>query len=120
VSRFTEYAEQILAAAETAAARGKTCSEMTILIGEDGGIHMLADSDWPLDSLAFYHGARAAYRVSQRSGEVRVEGREAGRRCVLSGRTINSPLPTIPAFLCDNITHEQTRRPVAGIASGWL
>jgi hypothetical protein len=113
VSRFTEHAEQILTAAESAATRGETCSEMTILIGQDGGIHMFAESDWPLDSLAFHHGARAAYRVSQRSGEVRVEGREAGRKCILTRTPPRPPQFTLPAFLCDNITHEPTR-PVAG------
>jgi len=46
VSRFAERAHQILDAAE-AAARGEACSEMTILIGQDGGIHMIANSDCP-------------------------------------------------------------------------
>lgn len=83
MSRFAEYAQQILDAAEAAASRGESCSEMTILIREDGGIHMLADSDWPLDSLALHHGARTAYRVSQRFGSVRVEGREGSKRCLM-------------------------------------
>jgi hypothetical protein len=49
---------------------------MTIVIGEDGGIHMLADSDWPLESLVLHHGAGAAYRVTQEGNIVRVEARE--------------------------------------------
>jgi hypothetical protein len=56
---------------------------MTILIRHDGGLHMIADSDWPLDSLSWHHGAKMAYRVSERSGSVRVEGREGLRTCVL-------------------------------------
>lgn len=56
---------------------------MTILIGEDGAIRMCTDSDWPLDSLALHHGARAAYRVTGGKGKVRVEGREGSQRCVL-------------------------------------
>jgi hypothetical protein len=82
VSRFADNAQNILDAAESAAGRGESCSEMTILIGREGGIHMVADSDWPLDSLACHHGAQTAYRVSQHRGSVRVEGREGSRTCV--------------------------------------
>lgn len=56
---------------------------MSILIGHDGGIRMVADSDWPLDSLAWHHGAQTAYRVSESRGSVRVEGREGSKTCVL-------------------------------------
>jgi hypothetical protein len=83
VSRFVEHAQNILDAAESASAHGESCTDMTILIGQEGAIRMVADSDWPLDSLALHHGARSAYRVSQRSGSVRVEGREGSRTCVL-------------------------------------
>ncbi|HVO96988.1 MAG TPA: hypothetical protein VMT15_02935 [Bryobacteraceae bacterium] len=79
MSRFTDDALNILDAAESAAA----CSHTTILIGQDGHIHMIADSDWPLDSLKLHHGARTAYRVSQHQGSVRVEAREGNRRCVM-------------------------------------
>ena len=83
MSRFVEHAQQILDAAESASSRGEACSEMTILISPEGAIRMVADSDWPLDSLVWHHGARAAYRVSERRGSVRVEGREGSRSCVL-------------------------------------
>jgi len=43
---------------------------------------MVADSDWPLDSLQAHHGARMAYRVSQRASIVRVEGRAGSRTCL--------------------------------------
>jgi len=69
----------ILDAAETAG----SCSHMTILISPEGAIHMIADSDWPLDSLTWHHGAKTAYRVSEQSGSVRVEGREGSRTCLL-------------------------------------
>jgi len=82
VSRFAENAQSILDAAETAAGHGESCSEMTILIGQEGAIRMIADSDWPLDSLAVHHGAQTAYRISQNRGSVRVEGREGSRTCV--------------------------------------
>jgi hypothetical protein len=72
----------ILAAAESAG----SCSNITILIGCDGQdehIRMFADSDWPLDSLTWHHGARTAYRVSEQNGSVKVEGREGQRTCLL-------------------------------------
>jgi hypothetical protein len=69
----------ILDAAESAG----SCSHMTILIGHDGTLHLIADSDWPLDSLTRHHGAKTAYRVSESSGSVRVEGREGQRTCVM-------------------------------------
>jgi hypothetical protein len=83
VSGFAEQAQRILETAADAAAHGEPCAEMTILIGAEGGIRLCADSDWPLDSLAMHHGARAAYRVTGRGGSVRVEGREGNRTCVL-------------------------------------
>jgi hypothetical protein len=78
VSRFAEDAQCILDAAESAG----TCSDMTILMGPEG-IRMIADSDWPLESLLWHHGADKAYRVSEHRGSIRVEGREGQRRCVL-------------------------------------
>jgi hypothetical protein len=69
----------ILNAAESAGA----CSHMTILIQPEGAIHMIADSDWPLDSLALQHGSKTAYRVTEQYGSVRVEGREGLRTCVM-------------------------------------
>ncbi len=83
MSRFVDHASEILEAAESASTHGQTCSEMTILIGQDGAIRMFADSDWPLDSLAWHHGAKSSYRVSERRGSVRVEGREGSRTCVM-------------------------------------
>ena len=79
MSRFAEQAESILSAAESAGSP----SNMTILIGQDGHIKMFADSDWPLDSLSWHHGAKTAYRVSEQSGSVRVEGREGSRTCLM-------------------------------------
>jgi hypothetical protein len=83
VSRLVQHAQEILATAEAAASKGETCSPLTILIGQDGAIRLLNESDWPLDSLALHHGARSAFRVSSDRGSVRVEGREGNRACVL-------------------------------------
>ena len=82
MSRFVDNAVQIFDAAENAVRSGHTPSEMTILISADGGIRMVADSDWPLESLQSHHGAKMAYRVSQRASMVRVEGRAGSRTCL--------------------------------------
>jgi hypothetical protein len=82
VSSFVDNAVQIFDAAENAVRSGHTPSEMTILISAEGAIRMVADSDWPLDSLKAHHGARMAYRVSQRASMVRVEGRAGSRTCL--------------------------------------
>ena len=82
MSRFVDNAVQIFDAAENAVRAGHTPSEMTILISAEGGIRMIADSDWPLDSLQAHHGAGMAYRVSQGASQVRVEGRAGSRTCL--------------------------------------
>jgi hypothetical protein len=83
VSLFAEHVQQLLDAAQSASSRGETCTEMTILIGQDNGISMIAASDSPLESLALDRGARAAYRISDLNGSIRVEGREGSRHCVM-------------------------------------
>ena len=80
---LAEQARNILDAAESASRNGQVCTEMTILISPEGHIRMVADSDWPLDSLARHHGAQSAYRVSEETGRIRVEGRDGMRRCTL-------------------------------------
>jgi len=80
---LAEQARNILDAAESASRSGQACTEMTILIGPEGHIRRVADSDWPLESLARHHGARSAYRVSEETGRIRVEGRDGARRCLL-------------------------------------
>ena len=82
MSSFVDNAVQILDAAENAVRSGHIPSDMTILISAEGGIRMVADSDWPLDSLQAHHGAGMAYRVSQRASMVRVEGRAGSRTCL--------------------------------------
>ncbi len=82
MSRFLDNAAQILDAAESAVQSGHVPTDMTILITAEGGIRMVADSDWPLDSLQMHHGAKMAYRVSQSASVVRVEGRADSRTCL--------------------------------------
>ena len=91
---FAENAASLLDAAECAVRSGDTPSHLTILLGCEGGIRMIADSDWPLESIQAYHGASTAYRVTQGGGNVRVEGRDGSRTCVFE-----SPKPSQAARL---------------------
>jgi hypothetical protein len=84
VSRFLENATRLLEAAQDVAGTGRAPAEMTVLIGESGGIQLLAGNDWPLDSLAADRGARMAYRVRQTDGKVWVEGRSGANRCLFA------------------------------------
>ncbi len=74
------HAEQILETARQA--EGEDCL-LSILVGQDGGIHMVAESEWGLEPLRMYHGARAAYRVTRRGGCVQLEGRSDEEACLL-------------------------------------
>jgi len=104
VGTFLDDAEAILEAAEVTA-ESSVPSNVTILISPQGGIHMLSDSDWPLASLEAHHGSRTAYRVSQASGHVTVEGRSGNQRCRLEAehpqavarRLLAGPTSTLPA-----------------------
>ena len=86
MSRFLDDAAGIFDVAQSAA-DGGAGSAITILVGVEGGIRMLADSDWPLASLAAHHGASAVYRVDNRQGMITVDGRSGGRTCRLAGET---------------------------------
>lgn len=79
---FLRDAASILSTAE--APDGQT--DYTLLIGQDGGLQMVADSDWPLDTLAAHHGAERAYRVRRGGGQVRVEGQSGTWNCTLASK----------------------------------
>jgi len=83
VSSFLDTAQQILEAAENVMLAGEAPSETSILLGTKGGIHIVMDSDWPLESLQREHGAETAYRVSGNANRVQVDGRDGLRRCHL-------------------------------------
>lgn len=80
MSGFLRNAKNILEAAQGA---GPDASDMTILIGAEGEIRMIAGNDWPLEALQRHQGAAMAYRVSRKSGHVTVEGTAAGQSCRL-------------------------------------
>jgi hypothetical protein len=83
VGAFLEDAGAILEAAQCATEATSDPANFTILMGPEGGIHMLTDSDWPLASLEAHHGARTIYRVNHARGRVVVEGRCGVHRCRL-------------------------------------
>ena len=106
VTGFLENAERIF---ETAAsAQGELeCSDLAIVIGQDGNIRMLMGSDWPLDSLQAHHGAMAAYRVSRSGSQVRVEGKSPTGSCVLQ----SEPVSSVARRLLADPWHSQLRDP---------
>lgn len=76
---------------------------MTVLISQEGGIHIVAQSDWPLDRLAEDRGARMAYRVSHQNGRVAVDGIHGTTVCHLETESTANIARTIlrdrPAYL---------------------
>jgi hypothetical protein len=80
VNAFLRNAEELFATARQDA--GEDC-QFSVLVGPDGGIHMVFGSDWDLEPLRQQHGARAAYRVTRSAGSVALEGRSVGASCRL-------------------------------------
>ena len=102
MSRFVENAASLLDAAERAMESGHNPSDLTVLISADGAIRMIAESDWPLDSLQAHNGARMVYRVRNENSKLRVEGRAGSRTCLFEtakpGRAAHLLLNCRPAW----------------------
>ena len=81
VNGFIDNAARIFEAAQNVMNAGEMPSDYTILMGGEGGIRMIADSDWPLDSLLREHGAGMAYRVKPGTDRVTVDGQDGTRSC---------------------------------------
>ena len=79
---FLDNARNILDAAENVYFLNGSVEETTILIAPEGSIRVVSGSDWSPESLRVHHGARMAYRVSQRDGRVQLEGRTGSRTCL--------------------------------------
>jgi hypothetical protein len=91
MSIFWENATKLLDAALSAAQTGSASGDsMTVLIGPEGGIHILPNNDWPLDRLAGDRGARMAYRVTQEHGRIAVSGLDGCNTCRLETEKPNS------------------------------
>ena len=87
VVELRERAQQLMEAAEAAAAKGVLCSETTVLVRHDGSIHMAMDSDWPLESLRADRGADTAYRVVVNAGKISVEACDLRHRICIQVAT---------------------------------
>jgi hypothetical protein len=83
MDRFLDNAARIFEGGQFAVQAGCSESAWTVLIAREGGIRMVADSDWPLDTLARESGAEMAYRVSVSGSQIHVDGLSHGRRCAL-------------------------------------
>jgi hypothetical protein len=99
VNAFLRNAEELFT---TAREDAQEDCQFSVLIGSDGGIHMVFGSDWGLEPLRQHHGARAAYRVTRSSGSVALEGRSAGASCRLEAarpsRALLGPLAHVPCY----------------------
>jgi hypothetical protein len=82
VEAFLSDAAQILDAAQAAAVARQDC-DLAILVGPQGSIRVVEADGWATDSMRAHYGADRAYRVTRRSGKVRVEGRSFGLKCLL-------------------------------------
>ncbi len=100
VSPFLQNAEEIYSTAREA---GPEDCEMSILVSRDGSIHMLAGEEWALEPLRLHHGARAAYHVSRKNGEVKLEARSMGESCRFESRPkariLSVIAPDLPQYL---------------------
>lgn len=97
MSRFLDNATKLLEAAEAASGAGSPGTDWTIVMSREGGIRMLADSDWPLDSLQSVHGAEMVYRIRHGASGVRVEGRAGERTCLFAAAKPNGAARLLPA-----------------------
>jgi len=89
VESFFENACRILDVAATAAADGP--DEFAVLMGGDGGLRILMNQTFRLDSAAADAGAEIAYRVVRSKSGVRVEGHTRAQDCVLESRPVVKP-----------------------------
>jgi len=89
VTRFRENAVRILEVAESAMEGNLTPTDLTIVIGGEGGIRILGESDWSLESLQSHHGADMVYRVRQQGNAVRLEGRAGSRTCLFESAKLD-------------------------------
>ena len=91
MSRFLENAAKILEAAESVSgSQALAFPEMTISIGAEGAIRIVAQgTGLPLDVLQEQHGAQMIYRVTQQDSSVRLEGRAGSRTCLFEAEKPN-------------------------------
>jgi len=108
VNQFWENAQRILATAEEALRAGSTATEWTILVDDNGGLQMIADTDQPLDSYRWDRGTTMAYRVRRAANALVLEGCGPGQSC----RIQTQPRPAIVRRLLDSSPPWQGTQPV--------
>ncbi|HEU0119222.1 MAG TPA: hypothetical protein VFQ91_01770 [Bryobacteraceae bacterium] len=103
MDRFLDNAARIFEGGQSAVQAGCSDSAWTVLFAREGGIRMVANSDWPLDSLARESGAEMAYRVSVNGSQISVDGLSNGRRCALQSEP---PAATFRRLLPDRVQYQ--------------
>lgn len=101
MSIFWTNAQKLLHAAVDAAIAGGHTESMTVVVGVEGGIHLLANNDWSLDRLAAERGATMVYRVTNAHGSIDVVGQNGADRCHLTTQA--------PAKLFESILRDEPR-----------
>lgn len=81
-------AGRLMEAMESGVRAGMTVDDWVVFVGPEGGYQMIAGYEGSLESLAWQRGARQAWRMLRRDGEVAVVGRNGAERCEL-----RTPLP---------------------------
>ena len=82
MNTFWQDAVSIFETACKAGADGGA-GELNIVIGEGGGLQIVAGEGWRPDALAEHYGALTVYQIKRQRGAVRVEGRRMGMSCLL-------------------------------------
>jgi hypothetical protein len=82
MSALLKNAESIFEAAKSAASLDNA-TNWSILVSPDGSIHMVADSQWTLESLRMQNTAAMAYRVDRSGGTLKVEAQSGSQKCTL-------------------------------------
>ncbi|MBL8227741.1 MAG: hypothetical protein JNL98_04665 [Bryobacterales bacterium] len=91
MTNFWDNAKKLMDAAVDAAAAGGHSESLTVLIGAEGGIHLIADCDWPLHRVAAERGAQMAYRVTNQKGCIAVTGQQGDTTCQMQTKAPPQP-----------------------------
>ena len=78
---FLENAQKLFDVAR--ADRSGEHTDFALLVRPDGGLHLIMETPFALDSVAAEGGARVAYRVTRSACGVRVTGQNGAQQCVL-------------------------------------
>lgn len=79
MGRFAWQAAGIFETADAVFQSGERPTPVTVLVGNNGGVRLVCNSDWPLDRLREEHGADVAYRIEPADQVLRLECRCGGR-----------------------------------------